>query len=255
MKYNREDIEIDRNINGWIVKSDVYKEIKINKNNNKIYLYFVDAICRECGEIRKVRINDMLNGKSTKCIYCHGAYKQCKNYYQVFGKYSVLVVKNENGKVYRFIFDTKFIEDIKKYYWSFIKTNNNVYARCSKSTLNINLSRLHRYICELEYGKDLIKNKIIDHKDRNTFNTSISNLNIVTNLENTQNTNIRKDSSSGVKGVNYSKRYKKWCSRIQYNNKRIHLGFFDDFEEAVRVRKEAEKKYHKYNEEINKEND
>lgn len=248
MKYSRKDIIIDANINGWIIVSDIYFE---KKNNN--YTYYVDAICKECGEVRKVRVSDMQNGKSTKCIYCHGAYRQCKNIYQTFGKYTVLVIKRINEeKEYKFIFDTKFKKEIIKYYWSYIETNNNVYAR-GNDCKNNNVERLHRFICELEYGKEAINSMIIDHKNRNTFDTRLENLNIVTSLENAQNATIRKDNTSGVKGVNWCKKRGKWRSRIQFNNKRIGE-YFNTFEEAVAWRKEKEKEYHKYTQEINKNN-
>lgn len=46
-----------------------------------------------------------------------------------------------------------------------------------------------------------------------------------------------------VKGVNWDKNRKKWRSRIYINKKTIELGMFDNFEEAVKVRKNAEEKY------------
>ena len=55
------------------------------------------------------------------------------------------------------------------------------------------------------------------------------------------NTKLRKDNTSSVKGVYYSNN--KWVASIQVNKKRIYLGSFDKFEDAVRVRKEAENKY------------
>ena len=64
---------------------------------------------------------------------------------------------------------------------------------------------------------------------------------------------IRKDNTSGVKGVNWSNRFNKWVARIQYDKKRIGKSF-ETFEEAVEWRKEMEKKYHKYVEENYKNN-
>lgn len=250
MKYSRKDITIGSNINGWIITSEIYCE---KKNNN--YVYYVEAKCRECGEIRKVRVSDIQNGKSTKCSYCHTG-RRCINHYQTFGKYTILVIENktDNNK-YKFIFDTKFKDEIMKHYWGYIETCGNIYARDSDSSSNKNnnIERLHRFICELEYGKEKIQNMIIDHKNRNTFDTRLENLNIVTPLENAQNANIRKDNTSGVKGVNWCKRFEKWHARIQFNNKRIGK-YFDTFEEAVEWRKEKEIELHKYVQENYKEN-
>ena len=246
MRCSRRDIVKGAIINGWIIQSDIYSE----KNNDKI-TYFVNAICRECKNVRKVRVDDIQSGRSSKCVYCHGAYKKCKNRYQTFGEYTILIIEHkENKEFYKFIFDTRFKNEVMKHYWSFYKTGENVYARASDSlsSKNKNLERLHRFICELEYGREKIESMIIDHMNRNTLDTRLENLNIVTALENAQNANIRKDNTSGVKGVGWDKKQGKWCARIQYNNKRIGK-MFNTFEEAVEWRKEKEKELHKYTQE------
>lgn len=230
MKYSRKDITKNSIINGWTIVSDIYSE---KRNNN--YIYYVDAKCKICKEIRKVRVTDLQSGKTTKCSYCGKCYKQFINKYQTIGGYTVLIIKEKETDVqYNFIFDTKFKEEVQKHYWSIIKTNENIYARASdkRSCKNNNLERFHRFICSLEYGEDEIKGMIIDHKNRNTFDTRLENLNIVTSLENSQNAKIRKDNTSGIKGVNWSRKFNKWVARIQYNKKRIGKNF-ETFEEAV----------------------
>ena len=54
---------------------------------------------------------------------------------------------------------------------------------------------------------------------------------------------LRRNNTSGVKGVNFDKRLQQWRSRIGVNKKTIELGYFDKFEDAVKARKEAEEKY------------
>ena len=49
--------------------------------------------------------------------------------------------------------------------------------------------------------------------------------------------------TSGVTGVNWHKRDSIWESHIRYKDKMIYLGRFNDFNEAVKARKEAEEKY------------
>ena len=51
---------------------------------------------------------------------------------------------------------------------------------------------------------------------------------------------IRKDNTSGVPGVSYHGKLKRWAAYIYKNGKKIQLGFYDLFEDAVRARKEAE---------------
>lgn len=44
-------------------------------------------------------------------------------------------------------------------------------------------------------------------------------------------------------GVSFNKKSYKWEAYIGIDNKRINLGKFNDFEDAVSARKEAEEKY------------
>lgn len=53
--------------------------------------------------------------------------------------------------------------------------------------------------------------------------------------------NIRSTNTSGVTGVWYDKRRGKWTAEIVFQKKKHYLGRFEDKEEAIKVRKEAEK--------------
>lgn len=57
------------------------------------------------------------------------------------------------------------------------------------------------------------------------------------------NQNFRKDNKTGVKGVNFDKRSGKWQAQLQINKKKVLNKCFDNFEDAVKARKEAEEKY------------
>lgn len=61
------------------------------------------------------------------------------------------------------------------------------------------------------------------------------------------NQRLRKDNKSGKTGVWLDERKCKWLAYIRVNNKRIVLGYFENFEEAVRVRELAEIQYYGYN--------
>ena len=55
---------------------------------------------------------------------------------------------------------------------------------------------------------------------------------------------IRSDNVSGHKGVRWNKQSNKWVAYIQVHKEQIHLGSFLDKDDAIKARKEAEKKYH-----------
>lgn len=82
----------------------------------------------------------------------------------------------------------------------------------------------------------------IDHQDQNGLNNQRANLRYATQSENRANVALRKDSTSGFKGVSYSKRVGKWRAYIQKDKQQIHLGFFNIKEEAAKTYNEAAKK-------------
>jgi len=84
---------------------------------------------------------------------------------------------------------------------------------------------------------------LIDHIDGDPTNNRIENLRLVTNAENGRNAKKSSRNKSGVTGVYWYKASRKWHSQIRVDNKQIHLGYFDDFDEAVAARKAADIKY------------
>jgi hypothetical protein len=80
----------------------------------------------------------------------------------------------------------------------------------------------------------------IDHEDGDVFNNRFSNLREATQQENTWNRKTDIRNTSGVKGVSWDKQNQKWQVLITVDRKRIHLGRFDSFEDAVAVRQDAE---------------
>jgi hypothetical protein len=62
--------------------------------------------------------------------------------------------------------------------------------------------------------------------------------------QNQGNVGIRKDNTSGFKGVSWNKQSKKWLAYINRDGKRDRLGLFDDIEDAKRAYEKASLKYH-----------
>ena len=99
---------------------------------------------------------------------------------------------------------------------------------------------LHRVILQVSNPK--VK---VDHKNRNGLDCRRSNLRAATNSQNTSNTKLYSNSTSGLKGVAWNKQSKKWVAYIYADYKRIHLGYFTDKHEAAKIRDLAAKQYHK----------
>jgi hypothetical protein len=85
--------------------------------------------------------------------------------------------------------------------------------------------RLHRVIWKMVTGCDPLD---IDHEDLDKMNNRWGNLREATKAQNSQNTSIRADNTSGFKGVCFHKRSGKWLARIYVNRRQTCLGLFDD---------------------------
>jgi len=64
-----------------------------------------------------------------------------------------------------------------------------------------------------------------------------------TRTEQAHNKRLAKSNKTGVQGVRWSSQKNQWQTYISVNNKRINLGFHNDFFEACCSRKSAENKY------------
>ena len=98
----------------------------------------------------------------------------------------------------------------------------------------------HRLAWLYEYGH---YPKKIDHKNHNKLDNRIENLRDVSQQDNTKNSSKRVDNTSGQVGVVWNKNAKKWQGYIQLDGKRVNLGSFIEFHEAVNARKNAEVLY------------
>lgn len=84
---------------------------------------------------------------------------------------------------------------------------------------------------------------IIDHIDRNRLNNSIHNLRDIPKSENQKNLSKHKNNSSGYNGVRWYNALNEWHVQIQVDKKKIHIGYFENLEEAINARKKADKLY------------
>ena len=82
-----------------------------------------------------------------------------------------------------------------------------------------------------------VDNKLcIDHIDNNKENNNVSNLRFATHQENGRNTKMYKNNTSGVKGITFSKASNKWIAQIKIDGLRVHLGCFENIEDAKAAR-------------------
>ena len=95
--------------------------------------------------------------------------------------------------------------------------------------VDVDLYFLHRLIFLMHHG---YLPKEIDHIDGNPSNNNIYNLRKCTRRENQHNSKMRKDNTSGTKGVYWNKTAKKWQAQINIEGKCKYLGLFDNLLDA-----------------------
>ena len=99
---------------------------------------------------------------------------------------------------------------------------------------------LHRIIWILTTGE---QPNTIDHINRNRGDNRWCNLRNVSPQENCYNQSLRSNNKSGIVGVSFDKRRNSWRSTIMVNAVQIFLGRFEDMEDAISARLEAEPIY------------
>jgi hypothetical protein len=122
-------------------------------------------------------------------------------------------------------------------------TGNSFYVRGDMGKVNGERKSvfLHRWILCVT---DPIKQ--VDHVLHDTLDNCRWALNVVTSFENNQNARKYHNNSSGYTGVSWHKLGKQWEAKISVKGKRKYLGLYDTIEEALAVRKEAERTYFEY---------
>lgn len=148
-------------------------------------------------------------------------------------------IKLTKGKV-AFVDDEDF-ERVNCFKWWAVysrRSDNIWYAKTRMRDTGEKVVCMHRFVLGLPQNKE----SQVDHKDRNGLNNQKSNLRICSGSQNLGNTGLRKNNTSGFKGVSLRSDHKKWRSNISFHKKVIHLGAFETKELAAKAYDEAAKK-------------
>lgn len=195
-------------------------------------------LCKcDCGNTIIVVGNKLQNGGRKTCgCYLNknreNIFTRKKNRY-VFSQIGVEVY-DENGR--SFIIDYDDYDKVKNAYWG-VNKNNYVYGGIRRNGKKECIG-IHRYLVD-EYSSNFI-----DHINGDRTDNRKINLRIVDSSQNAQNTPVRIDNKSGVTGVFWYEPHQKWISYININKKRISLGHYSNFVDAVKARYNAMIKYY-----------
>lgn len=166
--------------------------------------------CRcDCGRMKRVPANSLLKGETKTCRQCE------KNTYYVVCEIDLV---RKGSKEYFYI-DLEDLDKVKKYNWHIC----NGYVAANEKVRQF---RLHQMI--LGFPKCNI-----DHIDRNPLNNRRSNLRLCNQQQNTANTGLFKNNSSGYKGVSWDKSRSKYMAKIKINGITVNLGRYITAEDAA----------------------
>lgn len=191
--------------------------------------------CRcDCGVEHDVRGDALRRGASLSCgclamEHSVEAHRKHNEYIYHDNCVELKTVKGES-----IFIDKEDVDIVKSSYWYL---DDKGYARSLRNGKRLRLHNL------LMMNSD---DKVIDHKSGKPTDNRKCNLRFCTVQENAVNCALRKDNTSGYKGV-YMRIYNNgtvvYRAVITYKYKKINLGTFYTIEEAIDARKKAELKY------------
>lgn len=237
-RYENAKREIGKTYKKLTIVDIDYNKTEYEYSLGHYYGVFVICLC-ECNTLKTLPLNLVKNHtiKSCGCLSKETTItnniknKSKTNKYDLSSNYGIGWTNNTNEEFY---FDLEDYEKIKDICWS-STTDKNGY-KYLHGRYNGKLVKMHRLITGYV---------LVDHENRNALDNRKENLRDASRAENNQNHKLRKDSTSGISGVNWDKKSAKWRVRINSNiNQRVNLGLYSDFNEAVKVRLKAEKEYY-----------
>lgn len=209
-----------RPIAGWLVSCECSPDKVFNVRQKDL----ISGHTKSCGCLKSTKTierNKQMIGKERE---------KRGNTYDLSGEYGIgFTAKGEE-----FLFDKEDYPLIKKYTW-YIDGYGYVVTNIKK-----NPTRMHRLILGITDKKIMI-----DHVYHNKNDNRKSQLRVCSNAENSRNMTVSRNNQSGVTGVYFDNDRGKWHAQIRVDRKEIFLGRYDNFDDAVKARKEAEIKYFK----------
>lgn len=222
----------------------------------------IDMVGRKFGKLLVVSLSPNTSGKRRRLLYCcncdcgktnvevtgeklrSGATKSCGclvketaslthkkyNEYDLSKDYGIGTTLNTNRKFY---FDLEDYWKIKNYCWLELESG----YIASRNSATGKFIYLHRLVT------GATNNEVVDHKSHAVYDNRKTNLRKSTQCKNMMNTSMRSDNTSGFTGVYYNKERNKWIAEIISEKKKVCLGLFENKQEAIKARRDAEEQY------------
>jgi len=149
------------------------------------------------------------------------------NNVKLFDTYGVLYIGSSE-----FLFDIEDLCIIQSRSWYVDKggylTSSYYYAG------SLRIVRFHRIIMQAK------PNQYVDHQNRKRYDNRKENLRCCSYAENDRNRGLYSTNKSGVAGVSFDQKRKKWTASITYNSRKIFIGRFEEKDDAILARLKVE---------------
>jgi len=180
----------------------------------------------------------------------HGRELGLKNDFEIRGDTTAIIIRRKNGKIYEALIDTEDLPRAQEFpntwclLWSPDLQGFYVHGYLGKENGRRIWVYLHRWLLNAPKGT------VVDHINHDTLDNRRSNLRLINNSGNRQNLRgATRISSSGVRGVYWKARDRKWAARVRVNGQEVFFKLFDDLDTAAREVAKARAKYMPYSQE------
>lgn len=202
-----------------------------------------DVSCEICGS----RVQVCKNTKTNKWLCCkhRNQLNNTGNFFKTFRDLNDIVIHDNFAEIIlsdvnrietgRTLIDTEDIELVSNLKWHYNKHTGYVLSDSTEKGL-----RIHRLILGLSKEDP----RVVDHINGNTLDNRKCNLRVCTQMQNSYNTKLNKNNSTGFKGIYFDPLRNSYQVYITHNKIRINLGRYKDLSEAKQVISLAREKYH-----------
>ncbi|WP_186294769.1 HNH endonuclease signature motif containing protein [Vibrio algivorus] len=142
--------------------------------------------------------------------------------------------------------ESEFTNSFSHKMWSKRFSGKEIVAKNESGYITVRINRqsmpAHRAMWILAHGK-IPDGLFIDHINHIRHDNRISNLRVVTHIQNQKNLSMNSRNTSGVNGVRYDKKSGKWLASLCHKDKTYFLGSFKTLDEAKNVRLSADDRF------------
>lgn len=196
----------------------IIKYLGCDNGGNKM----VEYLCN-CGKTGRTRLSRFRSDRS--CRLCFSTNTNRFNIIRDIVEIDVSTKKFPKAICTIDLIDINIVLDGNGRWFASDFSQNIIYAVRSKKNI-----RMHRKI--LEPPDD----NIIDHKDGNGLNNRRNNIWVCDYSQNAKNQRLNVNNKTGVSGVYIHTQTGKFCAQGKSSGKRLHLGCFDNIEDARTIR-------------------